>query len=203
LLLSFPQFPAVRFSCISLNYDSKSKFTNALITELDDVRDGAQTEHFQRMLDSCPALWPHPLLIPVLLLDMLMDSLEAGILINIKSIENFEEEVSRLPSLDMDTRPLAERANVTDLLTRLHATLKDAIKLLDAANWMDKAAIILDEIGNELHATGSASHPSLWAEMQSFLEDIRRITDHLKPDPVMTQQRCMSQIDIVSQLQTL
>jgi hypothetical protein len=103
----------------------------------------------------------------------------------------------------MDSRPLAERADVTDLLTRLHVTLKEAIKLLDAANWMDKAAIMIDEIGNELNKMPSFGNNSLWAEMQSFLEDIRRITDHLKPDPVMTQQRCMSQIDIVSQLHRL
>jgi hypothetical protein len=133
------------------------------------------------MLDSCPTLWPHPLLVPILLLDMVMESLEAGILANIKSIEKFEAEVSRLPTLDMDTRPLAERANVTSLLTRLHATLKDAIKLLDAANWMDKAAIMLDEIGNELNRMPNFGGKSLWAEMQSFLQDLRRITDHLKP----------------------
>jgi uncharacterized protein YicC (UPF0701 family) len=152
------------------------------------------------MLDSCPTLWPHPLLVPILLLDVLMNSLEAGIQVNIKSIENFEAEVSELPSLDMDSRPLAERADLTDLLTRLHTTLKEAIKLLDAANWMDKAAIMLDEIGNELNKIPNFGSNCLWAEMQSFLEDIRRITDYLKPDPVMTQQRCMSQIDIVSEL---
>jgi uncharacterized protein YicC (UPF0701 family) len=138
--------------------------------------------------------------VPILLLDVLMNSLEAGIQVNIKSIEKFEAEVSELPSLDMDSRPLAERADVTDLLTRLHTTLKEAIKLLDAANWMDKAAIMLDEIGNELNKIPNFGSNSLWAEMQSFLEDIRRITDYLKPDPVMTQQRCMSQIDIMSEL---
>ena len=129
-----------------------------------------------------------------------MESLEAGILTNVKSIEKFEAEVSRLPSLDMDTRPLAERVNVTDLLTRLHATLKEAIKLLDATNWVDKAAIMLDGIGKELNEMPEFGTNILWAELQSFLEDIRQIVDHLKPDPVMTQQRSMSQIDIVSHL---
>jgi hypothetical protein len=200
LLLSFPPFPALKFSCMSLNYDIASKFTNALITEQVAVQDEAQAEYFQSILNSYPALWPHPLLVPILLLDMLMESLEAGILTNVKSIEKFEAEVSRLPSLDMDTRPLAERVNVTDLLTRLHATLKEAIKLLDATNWVDKAAIMLDGIGKELNEMPEFGTNILWAELQSFLEDIRQIVDHLKPDPVMTQQRSMSQIDIVSHL---
>jgi hypothetical protein len=134
---------------------------------------------------------------------MLMDSLEAGILVNIKSIEKYEAEISRLPSLDMDARPLAERVNVTDLLTKLHATLKDAIKLLDATNWVDKAVIMLNRIGDELNEVPQFSSSSIWVEMQPFLEDIGGIVDHLKPDPVMTQQRCMSQIDIVSQLYRL
>jgi hypothetical protein len=188
---------------MSLNYNIESKFTNSLITELDEVHDGAQGEYFKRILDSCPTLWPHPLLVPILLLDMLMDSLEAGILVNIKSIEKYEAEISRLPSLDMDARPLAERVNVTDLLTKLHATLKDAIKLLDATNWVDKAVIMLNRIGDELNEVPQFSSSSIWAEMQPFLEDIGGIVDHLKPDPVMTQQRCMSQIDIVSQLYRL
>lgn len=198
LLLSFPPFPALKFSYLSLSYDIEAKFTNGLITEVNEGHDRVHAENFESILASCPTLWPHPLLVPILLLDMLMDSLEAGILVNIKSIERLESKVSRLPSLDMDTRPLAERANVTDLLTRLHTTLKVAIKLLDAANWIDRAAIMLDEIGNELNEMPNFGANRLWAELQSFLEDIRQITDHLKPDPVMTQQRCMSQIDIVS-----
>lgn len=193
----------MKFSSISLSYDTKLRFTNGLVTELDEVHEGLQVEDFKCMLDTCPELWPHPLLVPILLLDMLMNNLEAEILANIQSIKEIETEVSRLPSLDMDARPLAERANVTGLLTRLHNTLKTAIKLLDAAVWMDKAAMMLNEIGDELDKTHNVGTDSLWVEMQAFLEDLGRITDHLKPDPVMTQQRCMSQIDIVSPLHQL
>jgi hypothetical protein len=112
-----------------------------------------------------------------------------------------ETTVSELPSLDTDARPLAERTNVTMLLTRLHDTLKQAIKLLDAAHWMQRVTELLLETGEELAArfqTNSLGLLQEWADMKGFLEDMSRISAHLEPDPVMTQQRCQSQIDIVS-----
>jgi hypothetical protein len=203
VLLSFPPFPLIRFSNISLSYHISSKFTNALIIELDEVRDGLQVEDFKRMLDTCHSFWAHPLLVPVLFLDMLMSKLEVEILVNIDSILEIETIISKLPSLDMDARPLAERENVTSLLTRLHNTLKIAIKLLDAANWMEKAAVMLDQIGHDLNQVEEVSKNSpwiimQWTEIRDFLDDLRKITNHLQPDPAMTQQRCLSQIDIVS-----
>jgi len=152
------------------------------------------------MLDTCSVYWTHPLLVPVLLLDMLMHRLEGDILANIASIQEIENTVSQLPTLDMDARPLAERENVTSLLTNLHNTLKQAIKLLDAAHWMQKAAQLLLETGDELDAKlrqNSLDMQSEWVGIKGFLEDLVNITAHLEPDPVMTQQRCQSQIDIV------
>lgn len=155
------------------------------------------------MLDISYAYWAHPLLVPVLLLDMLMFRLEGEILANIASIQEIENTVSQLPSLGVDARPLAERENVTSLLTNLHNTLKSAIKLLDAAHWMQKAANLLLETGDELDAKlrqTSVYVQEEWVGIKDFLEDLVKVTAHLEPDPVMTQQRCQSQIDIVRSL---
>jgi hypothetical protein len=121
-----------------LSYNVSSRFTNALIGEIKDVHDGLQVEDFKTMLHTCHGYWAHPLLVPVLLLDMLMSSLEGEILVNIASIRDIETIVSQLPSLGMDARPLAERENVTNLLTNLHNILKHAIK-----RWMRRAADML------------------------------------------------------------
>jgi hypothetical protein len=200
LVLSFPPTPLIRFNSIFLSYNVSSGFTNALIGEFHDVYTGLGVEDFKDMLDNCIAYWAHPLLVPVLLLNMLMSRLEGDIQANIASIQEIENTVSHLPSLDMDARPLAERENVTKLLTNLHDTLKYAIKLLDAAHWMQKSANLLLETGNELDAklsTNALDMQNEWAEIKDFLEDLVQITAHLEPDPVMTQQRCQSQIDIV------
>lgn len=150
------------------------------------------------VLDHCRACWAHPLLVPVLLIDMLMLSLEAGIINNIASIEKYELEVPNLATLDRDAKPLSERKNVTRLLTDLHDTLKGAIKLLDAANWMQRAAKLLIDVGDNKYLECNA--PQLkteWAYLKGFLEDITQITENLVPDPMMTQQRCQTQIEIV------
>jgi hypothetical protein len=198
LVLSFPPTPLIRFNSISLSYNVNSRFTNALIGE---IHDGLQAEDFMVMLDTCYAYWAHPLLVPVLLLDMLMFSLEGEIVDNITLIQGIETTVSNLPSLGMDARPLAERENVTSLLTNLHDTIKQAIKLLDAARWMQKAAHMLLSIGGDLNKNAELQNTlemkREWAEIKEFLEDLIRITEYLVPDPEMTQQRCQSQIDIV------
>lgn len=199
MVLSFPPTPLIRFNSISLSYNVSSRCTNALIVEIRDVCDGLQVEDFKNMLDTCHAYWAHPLLVPVLLLDMLMSSLEGEILVNIDSIKNIETTVSQLPSLGVDARPLAERENVTSLLTNLHDTVKHAIKLLDAARWMQRAAEMLLDVGGDLAKlhNNTLGMKREWDEIKEFLEDLRRITEYLVPDPEMTQHRCQSQIDIV------
>jgi hypothetical protein len=202
LVLSFSPTPLIRFNSISLSYNVSSRFTNALIGEILDVHDGLQVKDFVEMLDNCHAYWAHPLLVPALLLDMLMSSLEGEILVNITSIQDIETTVSQLPSMGMDARPLAEREDVTGLLTNLHNTLKYAIKLLDAARWMQRSAGMLLHAGGDLNENAQLQINTPWtkmewAEIKEFLEDLMRITEHLVPDPVMTQQRCQSQIDIV------
>lgn len=202
MILSFPPTPLIRFNGISLSYNVSSRFTNALIGEINDVHDGLQAEDFKKMLDNCHAYWAHPLLVPVLLLDMLMSRLEGEILVNVASIQEIETTVSQLPSMGMDARPLAEREDVTGLLTNLHNTLKYAIKLLDAARWMQRAADMLLHAGGDLNENAELQNNTPWTKMEwteikEFLEDLMRITESLVPDPVMTQQRCQSQIDIV------
>lgn len=201
-MLSFPPFPLLRYSCISLSYDNEAKFTNGLITQLSYLDDRVQAENFDLMLDSCRTLWPHPLLVPVLLLNVLMNSLEASVPLNITSAEKCEKRVEELPSLDTNAKPIAKRANVAFLLERLHDTLNEAIKLLDAVNWLEKTAAMLEAIGNELDLKQRFGNIDIWSELQQYLKKIKQITDHLKPDPVRTQQRCLSQIDIVSLLKT-
>jgi hypothetical protein len=125
------------------------------------------------MLDNCSAFWAHPVLVPVILLEMLMFSLESGISKNITAILDLEDKVQRLPSLDIDIKPMMQREDVTKLLTDLHNTLKTAIKLLDAANWMEKAAAMLHEVGIELNELEEISNnspwiASQWVEIQGF-----------------------------------
>ena len=100
--------------------------------------------------------------------------------------------------MDKDAKPLSERKNVTRLLTDLHDTLKGAIKLLDSANWMQRAAKLLIDVGDNKNLERNASQlKTEWAYVKGFLEDIMQITENLVPDPAMTQQRCQSQIEIV------
>lgn len=152
------------------------------------------------MLNNSSTYWTHPLTVPVLLLDMLMHTLENEIITNVTSIETMEKQVLELPSLDMHSRPLAERENVTKLLSNLHGILKYAITLLDAAHWTQRATNMLLKTGEELQAkfkTKSLGMETEWAGIKEYLQDMSNLVTNLEPDPLMTQQRCQSQIDIV------
>jgi hypothetical protein len=162
LVLSFPPTPLIRFSSIYLSYNVSSRFTNALIGEIKDVHDGLQAEDFKTMLDTCHAYWTHPLLVPVLLLDMLMSSLEGELLVNIASIRDIETIVSQLPSLGMDAWPLAKRENVTNLLTNLHNIPKRVIKRLDTSRWMRRASDMLRGAGRDLNENRELQNNTPW-----------------------------------------
>lgn len=133
-------------------------------------------------------------------MDTFTHSLELDITHNIAGVEKLENTIGAMPSLGMDSRPLAERENIGLVLSELHDTLKYAIKLLDAARWTRRSAQLLLDTGDELHAelakwnTGPQEE---WHEMKNFLQDLVGLSSHFEPDPVMTQQRCQSQIDIV------
>lgn len=202
MVLSFPSTPDVRFDAVYLTYNLDSKSINALIRELKDK----DAQHFVLvdMLDAFSAHWAHPLLVPVILLDLMMSRLEGGIITNVTSIERLENIVGNLMALNVDTKPLAELVDVTDLLTKLHNILKGAIKLLDATRWMHRTSELLRLTGEELEAEfvkngmGTAQLQADWFEIKYFLEDLISITANLEPEPMMSQQRCQSQIDIVS-----
>jgi hypothetical protein len=208
LILSFPVVPLTVFKNISVSYDVGFKITNALVStvELSDpnFRLKAQGYDWQQIIDLCHIYWAHPLLVPVLLLDIFMYGLEHDVLHNINGIEILEAQIRAMPSLGMDSRPLAEREDVGLVLTELHDTLQYAIKLLDAARWTRRSAQLLLKTGEALHTelVRRKSGPQKeWPGIKNFLEDMIELPTHLEPDPVMTQQRCQSQIDIVSAFQ--
>jgi hypothetical protein len=153
------------------------------------------------MLKFSQPYWAHPVLVPVLMLDMLVFTLENQVQLNIRDVERIEKTVADLPRLDMDKRPGANRADITQLVTELQNILKGAIKLLDAAHWASKTAAMLLDFGEQLDKISPDGTPGIkreWADIKEFLQDLQRLTAYLEPDPVMTQQRCQSQINIVS-----
>ena len=112
--------------------------------------------------------------------------------------------------------PMSEREDVTGTLTDLHNCLKTAIKFLDAIRWAHRTARLLMEAGEELKleiakedkpdsqlrsdwgTLNTANFASDWGKLREYLEDATYLMTNLEPDPIMTQQRCQSQIDIVS-----
>ncbi|QDS73991.1 hypothetical protein FKW77_008616 [Venturia effusa] len=170
--------------------------TNAQIS----TATASSSDDWQQMLNICDAYWAHPLLMPIILMDIFSHSLENDIARNIAEVERLENTITAMPSLGMDYRPLAEREDIGLVLRELHDNLKYAIKLLDAARWTRRSAQLLLDTGNELHIElrkRNAGPEKEWHQLKDFLEDMVELSSHLEPDPVMTQQRCQSQIDIL------
>jgi hypothetical protein len=184
-----------------LSYDIISKDINALVRE-NHIPEGEEANRLAEVLVAYEAHLAHPLLFPVVLFYFFMSRLEPGIVQNVSSVEDLEKKVGELSPMESDSRPMAEREDVTALLTELHDTLKAAIKFLDAIRWAHRTAQLLLKTGADLEkVTREWEITQLrrdWAEIKQFLDDAVVLTINLEPEPVMTQQRCQSQIDIVS-----
>lgn len=217
LIICFPRTPLMRFNFMSLSYDIRLKTTNVLLRECEIVGPRSPEEwkafkdkhDFNEALQAFDAHLAHPLLVPAILLQFFMFQLENMINNNVKSMGDLEDTVEKLSSFAADMKPMAEREDVTHVLTELHNTLKTGIKCLDSVRWAHRAAALLCETGDDLRLKLaqryygkllplSAQFQDDWAEIRQFLEDIVFLTTNLEPEPIMTQQRCQSQIDIVS-----
>jgi hypothetical protein len=171
------------------------KATNVLLREcdivgprkLEELKAFKDAHDLNGALQAFDAHLAHPLLVPAILLQFFMFQLENMINSNVKSMGDLEDTVERLSSFAADMKPMAEREDVTQLLTELHNTLKTGIKCLDSVRWAHRAATLLCETGDALRLKLaqrydgellplSAQFQDDWAEIRQSLEDIVFLT---------------------------
>ncbi|KAI1766478.1 hypothetical protein GGR53DRAFT_486240 [Hypoxylon sp. FL1150] len=95
LILSFSSSPQPPYDFLSMNYKLRSKTTTALIRRSFDTRWHAEDalDEYERRLDSCRARWSHPLVLPVVLLQVQLFRTEEAVQANNAEVLALEAHV--------------------------------------------------------------------------------------------------------------
>ncbi|KAI1480459.1 hypothetical protein F4774DRAFT_84438 [Daldinia eschscholtzii] len=95
LTLSFSSSPQPPYDFLSMAYKLKSKTTTALIRRSFDTRWHAEDalDEYERRLDSCRARWSHPLILPIVLLQVQLFRTEEAVNANNAEVLELEAHV--------------------------------------------------------------------------------------------------------------
>lgn len=158
-----------------MTYDVSSRAATILVRQsweprrhnLDDL------DEYDHRLESCRTHWAHPLIMPVVLLQVQFMRCEEAVSDNNSNVSSLELDVSNIAGFEgfEGSDPTSSRRlqrqlshskdgtekgqswgplNMTNLMKKAHEVLKDSIKLLDTIRWMERAVKLLILCGDEL-----------------------------------------------------
>ncbi|KAK7430876.1 hypothetical protein QQZ08_002666 [Neonectria magnoliae] len=168
LILAFSEMPKTPCDFLSMTYNVNTRSATILVRQsweprrhnLDDL------DEYDHRLESCRAHWAHPLIMPVVLLQVQFMRCEEAVSDNNMNVTVLEYDVSNISGFDTEEpsphrlrRQMSRDENgkitwgpmtMTNLMKRAHEVLKDTIKLLDTIRWMERAVKVLILAGDEL-----------------------------------------------------
>lgn len=169
LIMSFSSDPRPPFDYMSMTYNITTRLTTVLIRqsydpyhhELDDI------DEYSRRMEACRSHWSHPLVTPVVLLQVQFARAEKALVENNIEVNALEQEVGTMAGFEAYERrerqhrrmsgsrggpPVQEAPakKTTPLMKAAHDVLKRAIQLLDTVHWMERAVKILMDAGDAL-----------------------------------------------------
>ncbi|KAF9781485.1 hypothetical protein IL306_013205 [Fusarium sp. DS 682] len=169
IILAFSEMPKTPCDFLSMTYNVRERSATILVRQsweprrhnLDDL------DEYDHRLESCRNHWAHPLIMPVVLLQVQFMRCEEAVIENNSNVAHLEYDVSNIAGFDASEtgRRLSrtfsngkdgERiawgpSTMTKLMKRAHEVLKDTIKLLDTIRWMERAIKVLILAGDELN----------------------------------------------------
>ncbi|KAI1506232.1 hypothetical protein F5X99DRAFT_404279 [Biscogniauxia marginata] len=113
LIFSFSTNPQPPYDFLSMAYKIRTKTTTALIRRSFDTRwhDEDSLDEYERRLDSCRARWAHPLVLPVVLLQVQLFRTEEAVLANNGEVLNLEAHVDAVTGTTGQANSEAYRRN--------------------------------------------------------------------------------------------
>lgn len=152
-----------------MTYDVRDRSATILVRQSWEPRrhNMDDLDEYDHRLESCRTHWAHPLIMPVVLLQVQFLRCEEAVSENNSNVAHLEYDVSNIAGFDAaeSGRRLSrtfsngkdgERitwgpSTMTKLMKRAHEVLKDTIKLLDTIRWMERAIKVLILAGDELN----------------------------------------------------
>jgi hypothetical protein len=170
LIMSFSSDPRAPFDYMSMTYNITSRLTTVLIRQsydpyhhqIDDV------DEYSERMEACRAHWSHPLVTPVVLLQVQFASTEKALAENNIDVNMLEQQVGCMAGFAAYERrdPQSRRVSTSlggisaqsalvapakkTLMKAAHDVLKRAIQILDTIRWMERAAKMLMDAGDAL-----------------------------------------------------
>ncbi|KAI1139606.1 hypothetical protein F5Y05DRAFT_411794 [Hypoxylon sp. FL0543] len=138
LILSFSSSPQPPYDFVSMAYKLRAKTTTALIRRSFDTRWHAEDalDEYERRLDSCRARWSHPLVLPVVLLQVQLFRTEEAVQANNAEVLELEAHVDAVTGTTGRANAEAwwrnhhqtEKHNHFHPLKRLGSNIKDMVE---------------------------------------------------------------------------
>ncbi|KAB5583589.1 hypothetical protein GE09DRAFT_1212165 [Coniochaeta sp. 2T2.1] len=168
LIVSFSSDPRAPFDYLSMTYSIPERLTTVLIRQSFDRFHHGEHDvgEYAKRMEACRTHWAHPLVTPVVLLQVQFARTEMAVAENNNDVNKLEQDVGAMAGFEAfsDTRkrtnsfqtkgnflsaPIAPR-KTTQLMKAAHDVLKRAIQLLDTIRWMERAVMIMLDGGEGL-----------------------------------------------------
>ncbi|KAK0747395.1 hypothetical protein B0T21DRAFT_3819 [Apiosordaria backusii] len=174
IILCFSTDPRPPYDFLSFTYSIPDRTATMLLRQSYDphIHDVDELEQYGERMQSCKNHWAHPLVTPVVLLQVQFLLSERAVAENEKDIAKVEYDVERMAGFEtLDSRPKSRSSSAssghgngfvhpkrpTELMKNAHDAFKKSIKLLDTITWMDRAVGLLLHAGDELEEVRYAS----------------------------------------------
>ncbi|KAK4180244.1 hypothetical protein QBC36DRAFT_230262 [Triangularia setosa] len=167
IILCFSTDPRPPYDFLSFTYSIPDRTATMLLRQSYDpnIHDMDELEQYGERMQACKSHWAHPLVTPVVLLQVQFLLSERAVSENEKEIATVEQDVERMAGFEtLDSRPKSRSSSSgpgqanghshpkrpTELMKNAHDAFKKSIKLLDTITWMDRAVGLLLHVGDEL-----------------------------------------------------
>ncbi|KAK4202188.1 hypothetical protein QBC40DRAFT_222116 [Triangularia verruculosa] len=188
IILCFSTDPRPPYDFLSFTYNIPDRTATMLLRQSYDphIHDVDELEQYGERMQACKPHWAHPLVTPVVLLQIQFLLSERAVAENEKDIAKVEHDVERMAGFEtMDSRPKSRSSSAssgqgsgfvhpkrpTELMKNAHDAFKKSIQLLDTITWMDRAIGVLLHAGDELEEVRyeSENDVELSADLQGAL----------------------------------
>ncbi|RYP19663.1 hypothetical protein DL765_003256 [Monosporascus sp. GIB2] len=136
LILSFSPCPQPPYDFLSMRYDVRRRTTTALIRRSLDTRGHAEDplDEYERRLDSCRERWAHPLVLPIILVQVQLYRTEEAVVANNDEVLMLEDHVDAVTGTTGQANAEAYKRRMIKNASRPLRPLKRLSSLKDKIN---------------------------------------------------------------------
>lgn len=167
IILSFSSDPRPPYDFLSFNYSIPDRTATMLVRQSYDpyIHDVDELEQYGERMQACKGQWAHPLVMPVIMIQVQFSLSERALAENHKDIINVEHDVERMAGFEAVEALTGGRKDrmsfssgngtgppkrPTELMKNAHDAFKKSIQLLDTISWMERATELLLQAGDAL-----------------------------------------------------